>query len=1696
MKKLSLKWIVLSVLIIFTFGNAATQQSTTMFRGNQVVKNSIVVVTEKAGLAKSTTNSMKILASQIATEVKPVIPQRGIEEWIVSGDMETALKHLNAIPGVKAFPNRVYELEPTGKIIKSEDGVPADPFFPYQWALHNTGAVEDSMESLFGFSELESSVAGADIDMIRAWQAMEDQTVNTVLVVVFDSGIDYEHPDLQGKIWTNPGEIPNNGIDDDDNGFVDDYYGYDVANDDSDPMDVHGHGTGVAGIIGATIDTIGMSGIAPNVKMIAVKASEDGYFYTIDILHGLYYVSVLQKQLIDAGSSVRIVAVNHSWGGTGILDEYNLREAEVTVNYALEQAEMGIAWFCSAGNDFVDLDEQLLYRYPSTLPVPNIISIGATDYMDDIVNIWWGSSHGMASVDLGAPGLQVLSTAPGGYQEFGGTSAATPHAVGVYAIAKGLYPNESYNDIFIRLMAGADRKTGYNGYWMTEGRLNALNSIRPDSLESAVKFNVDKLYLLCCPEDGQAVGNVGFINGTSSAVSVSTVTLTYTDGATESRALDLSGKGLSVESNGAFGVAVNIPVAEIIAGGNGYSRSGTIEFAGIGSVPFEVRLKQYPSITVNPEYTVLPKVAWGETVNSAFTIGNSGDADLEFVISPIVDYYNRDLEFFLLPQDNAPVNITESSKKPRDFEKIIELDYQTLSEALQNSERSIFTLNATESSDPFTILWNDSLNDAAQVAQDWEIIEYGSGDNWRLYDVDTSTAIDNVFLAGDFTNGYQNNTLTVAASPYFNFRSIIESTKKIPVFLQFDYATELEEYCDYFYINLISESGKIATIAQTDWNLSSNTDSATTVMVDLTSYLTDLVLADSVTFWFITNTDNSNSVGFGTVFDNVSLWLGESPLVYEDASGNGILDGSVLPGQDLTVSITLNTAGFPEGEIGVLSLIRNNDPRSYYAYSILVVETEYGHITVNPEYCFADSLYRGETMKSSYSITNDGLVDIQYLTIPIIQYQSPEPIQIIGANKLLVQTPSKPNTGIDYRTRSTRFHSRLSQTSRQPVLQSFDKKAESAIFKMDNLATVPEPFSWMETFDESLELPTGWTTEDYTYGFGTNWKIDSLQNISGTATNVALFGDLQTLEYYDNSECALFSPWISIPDNDTMRTLMEFDYSTMLELYYDWFDVYVVWREPGDETGDTWRDRPIATNDPDWSSVPLLVSDNELHTFSTRLPVRVSGKEIMLVFVIYTDESVNEGYALFDNVMLYQQPRNFYITDRSGKLAKNETVTIEMAAKNTKILRPGYYSVYSLILYYYQYDSLYNEKFDEYANIFLGMNLTEFKILNHEPVVQADTLFTVSGEVIGLKKILKSIILNDSDIDDSLKVVGFGDPVYGEFKDLLGLGEMMDNMLGYAYVAPLLPETRDLLKDQFVYWSTDRWSLVGAPVTVNVLQRPQFIRSAQHVFPINEDESLTIDLMRLAAGLSTDGVQLEWKSESTVGLTRITESSLITITPIADFFGTTSAKLYLKKNSFAIDSTLVQFVVSSVNDMPTAGMSVSINANQISCTDESNDNRDKDGGIVAWHWDFGDNLTSDEQNPVHTYADSGHYQITLTVTDNAGAQASIEETIHIAVIVGLADGTLAVPEEFRMFHNYPNPFNPTTTIRFAIPKSSRVTLSIYDLNGRIIERLVDEQKEPGYYSVQWNASRYSSGMYFYKIQAGNFQEVKKCLLIK
>ncbi|MBN1197603.1 MAG: S8 family serine peptidase, partial [Candidatus Aminicenantes bacterium] len=279
---------------------------------------------------------------------------------------------------------------------------PNDTRFAELWGLHNTGQT--------------LGTADADIDAPEAWDISTGSS--SVIVAVIDSGLDYNHDDLKHNAWKNPGEIAGNGIDDDNNGYIDDIYGIDPAgadgsgsNPDVDPMDGIGHGTHCSGTIsGRGNNGLGVAGVNWNARIMALKffGDADGGGYDADAIECMQY-AIYQKV-----HGQNVTAINASWGGTGGTDSGGLRDAiEVVTN-------VGIVFCAAAGNggsDGIGDDNdrkpgRLNHHYPSDYTLPGIISVAATDHADALADF---SNYGATSVDLGAPGVAVLSTVPGMY---------------------------------------------------------------------------------------------------------------------------------------------------------------------------------------------------------------------------------------------------------------------------------------------------------------------------------------------------------------------------------------------------------------------------------------------------------------------------------------------------------------------------------------------------------------------------------------------------------------------------------------------------------------------------------------------------------------------------------------------------------------------------------------------------------------------------------------------------------------------------------------------------------------------------------------------------------------------------------------------------------------------------------------------------------------------------------------------------------------------------------------------------------------------------------------------------------------------------------------------------------------------------------------------------------------------------------
>ncbi len=220
-------------------------------------------------------------------------------------------------------------------------------------------------------------------------------------MAVIDTGVDYSHKDLADNMWTNDAELNGEaGVDDDNNGYVDDIYGIDMANGDSDPYDDHYHGTHVAGTIAAVTDNgAGISGITWNrAKIMAMKfLGANGRGATSGAVACIDYIIAMNQR-----PEYTIPVMNASWGSSSPSE---------ALKTALETAAAeGIIMAAAAGNSTLDCDGDQRH-YPSSHDVENVISVGATDQQDMVA---YFSNYGASEVDIAAPGVNILSTIPGG----------------------------------------------------------------------------------------------------------------------------------------------------------------------------------------------------------------------------------------------------------------------------------------------------------------------------------------------------------------------------------------------------------------------------------------------------------------------------------------------------------------------------------------------------------------------------------------------------------------------------------------------------------------------------------------------------------------------------------------------------------------------------------------------------------------------------------------------------------------------------------------------------------------------------------------------------------------------------------------------------------------------------------------------------------------------------------------------------------------------------------------------------------------------------------------------------------------------------------------------------------------------------------------------------------------------------------
>jgi hypothetical protein len=351
-------------------------------------------------------------------------------------------------PTTQTVPDAVRKLGDDEKLFKYAEpdyvvqlqANPNDSRFNELWGMNNSGQ--------------SGGVVDADIDAPEAWSFSTGSP--TVLIGLIDTGIDRSHPDLAANIWKNPNEIAGNQIDDDQNGYTDDVYGWDFANNDNEPADDHGHGTHVAGTVGARGNNgQGVTGVCWNVSLVGLKfIAANGFGLVSDATEATLYATSLNVKL-----------TSNSWGGGGY--------SQATKD-AIDAADAaGILYVAAAGNSGRNIDAAA--DYPAAYSSNNLIAVAATDHSDNLASF---SNYGQFTVDLAAPGNNILSCAPnGGYAAMSGTSMATPHVAGACALLWSRRPLLDHASVRNLVLGSVDRIPSMAQRVASQGRLNLLTTL-------------------------------------------------------------------------------------------------------------------------------------------------------------------------------------------------------------------------------------------------------------------------------------------------------------------------------------------------------------------------------------------------------------------------------------------------------------------------------------------------------------------------------------------------------------------------------------------------------------------------------------------------------------------------------------------------------------------------------------------------------------------------------------------------------------------------------------------------------------------------------------------------------------------------------------------------------------------------------------------------------------------------------------------------------------------------------------------------------------------------------------------------------------------------------------------------------------------------------------------------------------------
>ncbi|MDD5450068.1 MAG: S8 family serine peptidase, partial [Candidatus Omnitrophica bacterium] len=379
--------------------------------------------------------------------------------------VEETIKEYQKDPNVEyAQPNYIYKIYATP--LPNEKYIPNDYYVrddanPGFWREDSFG---QSYPDLWGLQRIQLIEAHNLFDTNKngIFDTDEKKPGQDVIVAAIDTGVDYNHEDIAQNIWSNSDEIPNNGVDDDENGYIDDVRGYDVVDNDNDPIDTNGHGTHVAGTISAVCNnSAGIVGVSPFSQIMPVNIFSSFNATTSEV--------TVEAILYAANNGADVLS--NSWGPRIGYQFYSDPAIENIIDYAYSQ---GCVIVFAAGNDNIEV-------FFSPQNHANVILVGATDYLDKKAPFSnWGDL-----IDIAAPGVDILSLIPLSFRRIppyallAGTSMACPHVSGLAALVLSRHPEFSNEDVrqAIRISADDIESPGPDIY-SGQGRINAYKALQ------------------------------------------------------------------------------------------------------------------------------------------------------------------------------------------------------------------------------------------------------------------------------------------------------------------------------------------------------------------------------------------------------------------------------------------------------------------------------------------------------------------------------------------------------------------------------------------------------------------------------------------------------------------------------------------------------------------------------------------------------------------------------------------------------------------------------------------------------------------------------------------------------------------------------------------------------------------------------------------------------------------------------------------------------------------------------------------------------------------------------------------------------------------------------------------------------------------------------------------------------------------